>query len=137
MFHRMLDPSLMPLPDPLHKPWQYATCDERKGTSCGCQLFGSNTALRCWVFRGREVTCSYAVFPAYSSCKQTIQQNFVDVLLGTGMINYLRPSMRYFDHIFGRTSDSQVVWRNVLEQLEDMLKCCRPCCTSKSQNGSI
>ena len=70
-------------PDPLHKPCQYATCDERKGTNCGCQLLGSSTALRCWVMRGREVTCSYAVFPAYSSCKQTIQQNFVDVLLGT------------------------------------------------------
>ena len=50
--------------------------------------------------RGRELACLSAFFPACSSSNQTIQQNCVEELLGTGMLNYIRPSMRYFDHVF-------------------------------------
>ena len=49
---------------------------------------------------GREVACLSAFSPACSSCNQIIQQNYVEVMLGTGMSNYIPPSVRYFDHVF-------------------------------------
>ena len=66
---------------------------------CGCQFFWSGTVLLLRM-RGREVTCLSAFLPTHSSCNQTIQQDFVEVLLGTCMIKYIRPSMRSFDHVF-------------------------------------
>ena len=49
--------------------------------------------------RGRDVTCFSAFVPVCSSCNQTIQQNCVEVLLGSQMINYILPSLRYFDYV--------------------------------------
>ena len=45
-----------------------------------------------------------AFSPAYSSRHQTIQQNCFEVLQGTRMMNFIRLSMRYFDHVSGEHS---------------------------------
>ena len=57
------------------------------------------------------------------------------VLARTWMIIYIRPSMRYFDHKFWRTEDSQLVLSSDLELLIYLLECCYHFCTSKSPNG--
>ena len=50
--------------------------------------------------RGCEVTCLSAFFSVCSSGSQTVQQNLVEVLLGTWMPNDICPSVQYFDNVF-------------------------------------
>ena len=60
---------------------------------------------------GREVTCLSAFSSACSSCNQTIQQNFIEVLPEHEIINYIRPSVRYVGQVF-----EELGVRNGLEQ---------------------
>ena len=48
--------------------------------------------------RDCEVARLFVFSSACSSCNQTIQQNCVEVLLGTRMINDIRSFVQYFDH---------------------------------------
>ena len=95
----MLDPSLCIGHINFRQKWcRYDTCDSRAVAAnfFRSAWFRSAFLLMC----GLEETCVSVFCPTCSSCNETSQHNCVEVLLGTFGINYIRPSVRYFDHVF-------------------------------------
>ena len=60
----------------------------------------SDQVLPCFAEAARLRSDMLVCVLACSSWNQTIQQNVVQVLLGTWVVNEIRPSERNLDHVF-------------------------------------
>ena len=73
----------------------------------------------CFTFpriRDREAAYLSVFFPVYSSSNKFLQQSFVEILLTTWMINYIRPIIRHFDHVFEELGIRNWTWPMTLNR---------------------